>query len=129
MLRVPRSVILLTLFGATAACARSARVSSAARPDTAAVIFTNQSQHQADVYAIPQSGARVRIGTVQSGRTDTLTVSGTALPLAGTVTIVADLLASSTSPRTGPVALLPGERISVTLPATMSTLSVLPAPR
>ena len=129
MLRAPRSMILLPLFGATAACARSARVPSAASRDTAAIIFTNQSLHQADVYAVPQSGARVRIGTVQSGRTDTLTVSGTALPVAGTVTIVADLLAASTSPGTGPVALLPGDRIAVTLPSTMSTLSVLPAPR
>jgi hypothetical protein len=120
--------VSLALAAAAAGCARGARPSAGASTDPAVVIFSNQSLQEADVYAVPRSGTRVRIGTVQAGRTDTLTVGGSALA-GGAVTIVASLLAVGSAPRTGPVTLLPGDRIAVTLPPSMNSLSVLPAPR
>ena len=118
----------LALALTAAACARTAR-QEVAPTNAATVIFSNQSLHQADVYAVPQTGTRVRIGTVPGGRTDTLMVEGAALPPGGTLTIVAELLATSASPRTGPLTLLGGDRIAVTLPSATTTLTVLPAPR
>jgi hypothetical protein len=91
------------------------------------VIFENQSLAQAAVYAVTQSGSDVRVGTVQPGRTDTLTLRPTLLSGAGTFSLVARLLAMSRTPSTGPLSLGPGEWIRVTLPPDARTLSVLPA--
>ena len=115
----------LTLAGALAACARPSRQQAAPATGPATVVFENRSLHQAAVYAVPRSGAAVRIGTVPAGRTDTLAVDGAALPVGG-MTIVADLFAISVSPSTAQLTLVPGDWIAVTLPPTGNTLTVLP---
>lgn len=122
-------LVALTLAGGVAACMPGARRQTTSATGPAAIIFTNQSLQQANVYAVPRSGARVRIGTVPAGRTDTLTVDGAAIPPGGAVAIVADLLAVGTSPWTGPLTLFPGDRITVTLPPSANMLTVLPAPK
>jgi hypothetical protein len=91
------------------------------------VIFENQSLEQAAVYVVTRGGPETRIGTVQAGRTDTLTVGTAALGGSGSVAIVARLLAISRTPSTGPLTLQPGDRIHVTLPSDARVLSVLPA--
>jgi hypothetical protein len=82
----------------------------------------------AAVYAASRSGAELRIGTVQPGRTDTLTVGGSVLGGSGSMTIVARPLAMSRTPSTGPLTLGRGDRIAVALPPDARILSVLPAP-
>jgi hypothetical protein len=119
--------LALALIAGTAACASAPRGQGASADDTA-VVFVNRSVHQADVYALPRSGARVRLGTVQAGRTDTLPLVGTTVPT-GAVVIAADLLAVSATPTTGELTLNPGDWISVTLPSTANILNVLPVPR
>ncbi len=89
--------------------------------------FVNQSNDQADVYAIPVAGDPVRIGTVFAGRTTQLTVPSTALGGDGTVNIVARIFAGNRAPRTGRVSLSAGQSIQVTLPPDENTLAVLPA--
>ena len=93
----------------------------------AVLLFENQSLDQADVYVIRGPGDTRRIGTVQAGQTETLTVPPDVIIAAGPVDIVARLLARSITPRTGPVAINPGDRLRVTLPPDEKLLTVLPA--
>jgi hypothetical protein len=108
------------------ACSPRGRRASAASNEPAVVVFENQALSEAAVYVVPRGGSQIRIGTVQAGRTDTLTVARSALGGSGTVTIVARLFTINRSPNTGPLNLLPGERVAVTLPPDARLLSVLP---
>lgn len=123
--RYPR-ILAVAVLGAAGACASAPRPAALTPSEPAVVIFENQSPYQAAVYAIARGGARVRVGTVQSGRTDTLTLRSSVAG-AGGVTLVARLLAVSRVPSTGLITLLPGDRILVTLPSQANILSVLPA--
>ena len=101
----------------------------AADPDAVAtVLFTNESLDQADVFAVPGGGTRVRLGAVLPGRTETFTLDRSALGGTGSLVIVARLLARSNMPDTGPLTLIGGQRIAVRLSSDARTLSVLPAP-
>jgi hypothetical protein len=113
----------VAVLGACGSARRSGPAGSASPP---LVIFENQSLSEAAVFVVPRGGSRVRIGTVQPGRTDTLRVQTSALGGSGSVTIIARLLTLSRTPSTGPISLLPGDRIAVTLPSDARILSVLP---
>jgi hypothetical protein len=123
-----RHIRALALLFATAAialatsCGRFVRGSD----DTRAFIqFVNQSLSQADVFAV--DGVRaIRMGTVMPGRTDTLEVPSDVVHGAGTLNVVARLLASSYTPRTGQFSIGPGEMLQVTLPPDARSLVVLP---
>lgn len=114
---------LVVAIVAASACGHFLRGSST----DAYIQFVNQSNDQADVYAIPVAGDPVRIGTVYAGRTEQLTVPSTAIGGDGTVNIVARIFAGNRAPRTGRVSLRAGQSIQVTLPPEENTLSVLPA--
>jgi hypothetical protein len=92
------------------------------------LLFQNQSLDQADVYVSRGVGDSRRIGTVQAGRTETLVVPQD-MVTAGTVNIFVRLLARSIVPRSGPVAISPGDRLQVILPSDQRQLTVLPAPQ
>jgi len=95
--------------------------------DLAAVLyFTNESLDQATVYAVTGT-QQVRIGTVMSNRTDTLTVPASVLGGAGTFQLVARPLASNRIARSGPISLSPGDELVVRLPSTQNTLVILPS--
>lgn len=142
-MRSATRTLLLALTLGAAACASSQRGATVTTDESGgevaadvgdvsrapAIVFVNQSLHQADVYALTRAGSRVRLGTVQSGRTDTLQLNSAALPSGGTVIIAADLLAVRATPTTGEISINPGEWLSVTLPATANILNVLPVPR
>src|SRR3954471_9689734 len=51
------------------------------------IVFVNQSIDQADVYAAGPDGNAVRIGTVLSGRTETLTVPSSVVSQSGNMTV------------------------------------------
>jgi hypothetical protein len=91
------------------------------------ILFRNDSQDQADVFAVWSAGTPMRLGTVMSGRTDTLHIRGGLLPSGTNVDFVARLFASSRAPRSGPVAVHSGDWLEVSLPPAANTLSVLPA--
>ena len=128
MSHYPR-VAAAVLACAAAACNPLNRGQRAAGSGPATIVFQNQSLYEAAVYAIPRGGAQRRIGTVQSGRTDTLTVSGGEIVGGGSLALVARLLADPRTPSTGPISLLPGDWIQVTLPPTANTLAVVPITR
>ena len=95
-------------------------------PSPAVLLFTNESLYQADVFVVAQGLGATRIGTVMGGQTDTLVVPAS-LTRGGTMSIVARLFARSALARSGPVAILAGERYEVRLPPDARLLSFLPA--
>ena len=95
--------------------------------EPAILVFSNQSLDQATVYAVVPGADYIRIGTVMAGRTEELRVPSDMVLRAGTINIVARLLARSNFPQTGPVSISPGERYEVTLPMDGRLLSFLPA--
>ena len=128
-----RSASLLRLIGrllpavllTVAACRQFRRNGPA--PEPATIYFVNESLDQADVFIISQSGDARRIGTVMSGRTDTLSVPASILAAGGSLNVYARLLASPRRPETGPVTMLPGEAYLVRLPSDERLLAFLPA--
>ena len=124
--RARRTFALLAV-AALAACQRNRPVTTedpSSEPTT--IEFKNESLAQADVFvAASGSGAR-RIGTVFSGRTETLTVPRE-IAIRGSITVVARLLARSRVPSTGSIAIGPGAHLSIRLPLDERMLYVLPA--
>ena len=114
-------VILLT---AAAACGPFRR---GAGPPQAAIVFTNESLAQADVFIVMQGLGRRRIGTVMAGQTENLTVPADLTTRGGTMNVVARLLAHPRVAQTGPVSILAGERYEVRLTSSGGILSFLPA--
>ena len=95
----------------------------------AIVYFTNDSQDQADVYAVVSGSQTIRLGTVYSNRTETLSVPGDIAARGSNVSVIARLLARNSVPSTGPLAIHPGDKLSVRLPADQRQLVVLPGDR
>ena len=127
---VRRSIRLLTMAGvmSTAGLVSCGRLKpgQSVSAEQAVVIFTNESLAQADVFAVAPSVSARRIGTVMSGRTETLTVPAE-IATRGTLQLVARLLASPRAPGSGTIAIRPGDRLAVRLPLDERTLVVLPA--
>jgi len=91
------------------------------------VVFHNQSPDQADVYAIGSGGDPIRIGTVFSGRTETLRVPASVTGASSRVNVVARIFPSGRVVVTGPFTLMPGDSMDVTLTGDEKILSVLPS--
>jgi hypothetical protein len=119
--RLTAAVVILA---AAAACATTRRGPGLL---PASLIFTNESLDQATVYLVAPGLDFRRIGTVMAGRTETLTVPPELATRAGTMNIVARLLARSDVPQTGPVSISPGQRYQVRLQLNSRLISFLPA--
>ena len=123
VIRRARHALLLLLVAAS--CSRFQNEDQLA-PEQATIVFVNQSLSQADVYAISSGGGEaIRLGVVLPGSTSSLRVRSDILRRSP-ITIVARLLAESSSPSTGPVSLSAGDRVQVTLPTNGRSLQVLP---
>ena len=122
--RCGRRFALVSLMLAGTACGSVARGSG---EPPAVLVFSNESLDQAAVYVVASGADFRRIGTVIPGRTETLSVPADVIARAGTVNIVARLLARNELPQTGPVTLRPGERYQVRLTTDARILSFLPA--
>ena len=95
--------------------------------EQARIIFRNDALEQASVYAaVSGAGDGTRIGTVMSGRVDTLNIPR-ALVGRGNVVIYARLLARRGTPSTGQLSFHRGDILHVRLPSDARTLVVLPA--
>src|SRR4029079_19353161 len=94
-----RHAFALAALVALSACHRNRSVSEleAASNEPTTIEFKNESLAQADVFVASQSSCRRRIGTVFSGRTETLTIPRD-IATHGSVNIVARLLARSRAP-------------------------------
>jgi hypothetical protein len=119
---------LLASLVALSACHRNRSASEieAASNEPTTIEFKNESLAQADVFVTSTSSGARRIGTVFSGRTETLTIPRE-IANHGAVNIVARLLARSRAPSTGSIAITPGTHLSVRLPLDEKALYVLPA--
>ena len=89
------------------------------------ILFHNQSIDQADVYAMGPGGDPIRIGTVDGQKTDRLRVPD--VGASDRVNIIVRVFPSSRVVATGPITLLPGGAMDVTLPMEENMLAVLPA--
>jgi len=116
----------LALAALTVVIAACSTVGRGSGQPSSAIIFTNESLDQAAVYVVAPGVEFRRIGTVIPGRTDTLTVPSDLVARAGTLNIVARLLARNDLPQTGPVTLTPGDRYRVRLGSDARILSFLP---
>jgi len=123
-----RHAFALAALVALSACHRNRSVSEleAASNEPTTIEFKNESLAQADVFVASQSSGARRIGTVFSGRTETLTIPRD-IATHGSVNIVARLLARSRAPSSGSIAITPGTHLSIRLPLDEKALYVLPA--
>jgi hypothetical protein len=117
-------MLLLTTAALLGACSRN-QVAAEPGNEPAAVVFSNESLTQADLFAVVSGGGDIRkLGTVMAGRTETLRL-GADLALRGNVSLVARLLNGGTL-STGVVPVHPGDTVHVQLPLNRSMLVFLP---
>ena len=121
-----RRVGLAALTGATLASTACGSAGRGSGQPPAVVIFSNESLDQAAVYVVAPGSEFRKIGTVIPGRTEALNIPGDLALRAGTLNIVARLLARNEVPQTGPVTIRPGERYQVRLTTDVRMLSFLP---
>jgi hypothetical protein len=122
------AVLAIAVFLAGGCGPKGRQRGAAPAREPAVVVFSNRSMYEAALYMVPRGGTQLRIGTVQPGRTDTLTIRATSVPAGGSLTLVARLLASRRTPSTGALTLQGGDWISVTLTPDANMLNVLPVP-
>src|SRR3954466_4476567 len=105
------------LIGLTALIASACGPFHMGSRERATLIFTNESVDQADVYATIGSSQTIRVGTVFSLRTDTLSVPVTVTDQTGGQTnFIVRQLGRSYRPSTGPITLRSTDVIRVRLP-------------
>jgi hypothetical protein len=94
--------------------------------ERAAVIFTNDSVQQVDVFALQGSSETIRLGTVLPGRTETLYVPSSVTDQGGQTRIIARLFASNVQRATSVLTLQATDQVKVRLSADARTLVVTP---
>ena len=122
-IQIRRAVLAVAAASALAGCGPFHR----GNEPQSIIVFRNQSPDQADVYAIGSGGDPIRIGTVFSGRTETLRVPTSVTGGSSRVNIVARIFASGRLVVTGPFTLMPGDSMDVTLTSDEKILSVVPS--
>ena len=117
-----RRLVMVLAGLALSACARMGMGSG---DEATMVSFRNESSEQAGVYVVGTANESTRIGTVSGGDTQQLRIPDDFVRR-GTVSFYVRLLARRETPASGRVNLQPGDRLQVTLPASLGTLAVLP---
>lgn len=125
--RARQAFVLVALVGLSACHRnRTAAEIDAASNEPTTIEFKNESLAQADVFVSASSSGSRKLGTVFSGRTETLTIPRD-IAMRGTINIAARLLARSRVPSSGTIAISPGTHLSIRLPLDERALYVLPA--
>ena len=131
-----RATLGIALFAATlggVACGGSARpadvneAAGAVETSMPTITFRNESTMMATVYAVRDGGDAVRLETISPGRTAQLRLTSVMVG-AGPIRILAVPMAGGTAVSTGPLTLVRGQDLVVTMPPAANILSVLPAP-
>lgn len=119
-------VFLLAGAAMLGACSRNQPESDAAPTNgPAAVIFSNESLTQSDLFAVISGSSESRkLGTVFAGRTETLRVPSD-MTQRGGISFVARMLNGGLL-STGMVSIRPGDTLHVELPLNHSMLMLLP---
>jgi len=120
-MRFPK--MLLALFALAAAACSPLHLGARER---AAVVFTNDSAEQADVYALVGTSETVRIGTVLAARTETLYLPTSITDQGGQTRIIVRLLAHNVQRATSVLTLRATDQVKVRLGADGRTLIVTP---
>lgn len=94
--------------------------------DRTRIVFTNEADESATLFAVLQSGAEIRMGTILGGVTDTLRVPALAVDR-GHIEFVARLRTRGVTQNSGPVALRAGQWVAMRLHYEGRMLVVLPA--
>lgn len=94
--------------------------------ERAAVVFTNDSAEQADVFALLGSSETIRIGTVLGGRTETLYVPSSITDQGGQTRIIVRLFALNVQRATSVLTLRATDQVKVRLSADGRALIVTP---
>ena len=94
--------------------------------ERAAVVFTNDSVQQVDVFALQGTMEMIRLGTVLGGRTETLYVPTSITDQGGQTRIIVRLFASNVQRATGMLTLQATDQWKVRLSADGRTLFVTP---
>lgn len=118
---------LISIFSLVAIVGACTPLRRGGGPGEPVLMFTNQSNDQADVYALGSGGEPVRIGTIFAGRTEPLHVPATVTGAAHRINVIARIFASSQIAASGPFTLEPGDTMTVTLSSDAKLLSVLPS--
>lgn len=90
------------------------------------VEFENQSVDLANVYLRVRNGMTVRLGDVTGSSRRTLVLPRGTINGPTEVELIAVPLATRRSPRSGSLTVLPGDRLTITLPPQQNMLWVLP---
>lgn len=123
-----RHAFVVVALVALSACHRNRTAAEidATSNEPTTIEFKNESLAQADVFVSAASSGARKLGTVFSGRTETLTIPKD-IAMRGTINIAARLLARSRVPSSGTIAISPGTHLSIRLPLDERALYVLPA--
>lgn len=123
-LRGLRVAMLASTVIISAACARNLSTGDPGMQEPGQIIFTNDSQQQADLFAVAPALGQRRLGTTFAGRTDTLRIP-VELVTQGSLSLVARMFGGGTA-GSGVIVLRSGESLRVRLPFDGKLLVVLP---
>lgn len=119
-----RTLSLALAFAAlagTSACTtpRQAGTSASANPANAVTTIKviNQAFLDMDVYVLPQSGARLRLGTATGNSTTVLTIPSTAIFGATELRFIADPIGGRHAEVSTSILVTPGDQVVMTIPA------------
>ena len=115
--RAARSLPLILLATAAAACASAALGVPGAARQGATLRVENQASLDVNVYAL-RAGQRIRLGTVNAHSTSTLRVPATLVGSGMGVQFIADFIGSDRAPVSDEVVIWPGEEVRLTIPST-----------
>ena len=114
------ALALATLAAATACTTpRQTGTSSSANPARAVTTIKviNQAFLDMDVYVLPQSGARLRLGTATGNTTTVLTIPSTAIFGATQLRFIADPIGGQHAEVSTSILVTPGDQVVMTIPA------------
>lgn len=118
---LPLALALVALAGTTA-CTTPKQAGTSASTNPANAVTTIKVNNQAfldmDVYVLPQSGARLRLGTATGNTSTVLTIPSTVMFGATQLRFIADPIGGQHAEVSTSILVSPGDQVVMTIPAT-----------
>lgn len=115
-------VVALAALAGAAACTTPKQAAANAAANAATPITTIKVNNQAfldmNVYVLPQSGARQRLGTATGNQTTVFTIPSTAIFGPTTLRFVADPIGGTHAEVSTQILVTPGDQVVMTIPPT-----------